>query len=174
MKKTLLTLGVLLLASTAALAQSMSVKELGTSNDISGTVFTSSITSNNLLVIDFDVYNEGSTADDFIITRKIMSQPSGWENEVCWGSAGAGLCYPNNTNSTWTTPGSTNLAPGEYGSLTVHVIPNQAYNDYALYRYYTGTAANPKLDSIDVVVNQALTVKEIKKDISLSVSPNPA
>jgi len=174
MKKTLLAIGILCSTSLSVLAQSMSIKEMGTSSDISGTTHIGSITSSTMLILDFDVYNETSTTDNFIITRRILSQPSGWENEVCWGAAGAGQCYPNNPNNVWATPLSTVLGAGEYGSLTVHIVPNQSFNNYALYRYYCGTSTNPKMDSIDVVINQSLSIKEVKKDISLSVSPNPA
>ncbi len=174
MKKTLLTLGIAFLAGTVALAQSISVKEIGTSTDISGTTVLLSATSSSMLVADYDVFNESSTSDNFIVTRRIMSQPATWENEVCWGDAGFGQCYPNNASNVWVTPSSVNLAQGQYGSFTLHINPFSAFNDYAWYRYYFGTAANPTMDSLDVVVNQALTVKEIKKDISMSVSPNPS
>jgi hypothetical protein len=174
MKKTLLATGILCFTSLSVFAQSMSIKEMGTSTDVSGTTHVASATSSTMLIIDFDVYNEGAMTDNFIITRRILSQPTGWENEVCWGAAGAGSCYPNNPNATWSTPQAISLAPGIYGSLTLHIIPNQGFNNYALYRYYTGTVASPKMDSIDVVVNQSLSIKELKRDVSLTVSPNPA
>ncbi|MFA7274942.1 MAG: T9SS type A sorting domain-containing protein [Crocinitomicaceae bacterium] len=174
MKKTLLTLGIFTFTALASFGQSMKITDLGGSTDISGTTHQENPTSSAFIAIDFEVYNENATTDDFIITRVVMAQPNGWENQVCWGSAGAGLCYPNNPAMNWSTPNAVSLAPGDYGSLTVHVIPTTNYNQYALYRYYCGTVANPKQDSIDVVVNQSLTVKEVKKDFSLSVAPNPA
>jgi hypothetical protein len=174
MKKTLLTLGVFTFTALACFSQNMKITDLGGSTDISGTTHLVTATSSTQIVIDFDVYNENATTDDYIITRVNLTQPNGWQNEVCWGTAGAGLCYPNNTSQVWVTPAAVSLAPGEYGSLSIHVIPTSNYNQYAFYRYYCGTAADAKQDSIDVVVNQSLTIKELKKDISLSVSPNPA
>jgi hypothetical protein len=174
MKKTLLTLGIFIFAGLAAIGQTMKITDMGASTDISGTIKTELATSSTEIVVDFDVYNESTAPDNFIITRVNLTQPSGWENQVCWGLGNAGLCFPNDPATVWNTPNSVTLSQGEHGTLNFHIIPSSNFNQYAVYRLYCGTSANPKQDSVDVVINQSLTVKEVKKDISLSVSPNPA
>ena len=174
MKKTLLTLGIFSIASLSAFAQTMKITDMGATTDISGTVKVEVANSSNEIVLDFDVYNESTTTDNFIITRANLNQPSGWENQVCWGLGSAGLCFPNDPAPIWNTPNSVTLSQGEFGTLNFHIIPSSNFNQYAVYRLYCGTSANPKQDSIDVVINQSLTVKEVKKDFALSVSPNPA
>jgi len=174
MKKTLLSIGIICLTVLTGFTQNMSITDIGGSTDISGTTHFATAPNSTMIIVDFDVYNDNSNPGDYIITRKILSQPTGWTNEVCWGSAGAGTCFPDSPLTVWSTPNAVTIAPGDYGSLTVHILPNNAFDNYARYRYYCGTTANPTQDSIDVVVNQTLSVKEVKKDISLSVSPNPA
>ncbi len=177
MKKTLLTFCFAALSGALVYAQGIEIALHTTTTDISGTVHSETATTSNAVEVSFDVFNTGATTENYIITRIILNQPTGWSNYFCWGHSTdplGGTCYPPNAGTTYVSGDPITIAPTEHGVLKCYVTPPSASAAPGVYRYYVGTSTTPKMDSIDFSVNSVLAVKEIKKDINLSVSPNPA
>lgn len=176
MKKSLFSIGVFVFTSFFSFGQNVEIALHGTSTDISGTVHTESVSSETTVYVKFDVKNTGMTSENFIITRIILNQPAGWSNYFCWGhstDATGGTCYPPSTLPTYVSGDAVVLDPNELGILQCYATPGSTGTP-GTYRYYIGTTSNPKMDSIDYNLSSSVSVKEIKKDIALSVSPNPA
>jgi hypothetical protein len=177
MKKTLLTICLTAFSALLSNAQNLEIALDGTTTDISGTTHTETVTTADEKHINFLVTNTGTTTQDFIVTRVILNQPSGWNNYFCWGHSTdpfGGTCYPVNGDPVFVTTNSPTIAPTEQGKLQVYIQPYAPSGTAAHYRYYIGTTATPKMDSVDISLSSVLAVKDIKKDVSLSVSPNPA
>ncbi len=176
MKKTLLTIGLITLTGLFSFGQNVEIALHGTSPDISGSVHNEVASSEASVYVKFDVKNTGSTTEDFIITRIVLNQPAGWSNYFCWGhstDATGGTCYPPSALPTYISGNAITMAPNELGTLQCYATPGPTGTP-GTYRYYIGTVSSPKMDSIDYNLASVLSLKEAKKDISLSVSPNPA
>lgn len=176
MKKTLLTICLSATLGFVSQAQNVEIALHGTTSDISGSVHNETAYSETEVYVKFDVKNAGTTTENFIITRIILNQPTGWSNYFCWGhstDATGGTCYPPSALPTYISGNAVTLAPSELGTLQCYATPGPTGTP-GTYRYYIGTTSNPKMDSIDYNLASALSVKEVKKDFSLSVAPNPA
>lgn len=177
MKKTLLTICLTALTAFVSNAQNLEIALEGTTADISGTTHAVTVSTADEEHVNFLIKNTGSSTQNLIITRVILNQPSGWNNYFCWGHSTdpfGGTCFPVNADPIYVSSNSPAIGSNESGKLSVYIQPLTPSATAALYRYYVGTTADPKMDSVDVSLSSVLAVKEIKKDITLSVSPNPA
>lgn len=183
MKKLILSIyilfGITLVASTQdnieiALSSTPTV-------DISGSSHTVQVTEPGVIITDFLVSNNTGSTTQWRITRLRINVPGSWEDFLCWGHSTdpfGGTCYSAtqmNTNP-WTTSGGDSfpINDGEKGKLTVDIDPDDLAGGSAHYRYYVTSDGVTYLDSVDIIVNSSLTVKEVKQDVSLSIAPNPA
>lgn len=174
MKKTLLSL---LAASTLALSsygQGLVIYLDGGATDVSGqeqTISDITFDAFNEHLEDFIINNNDASAQDWVITREILNETSGWSNTFCWGVNGAaGNCYPASTDISWTSPSQT-IPAGGAGKLSTYV--NAPTSGTATYRYHISTDGATFLDFVDVTVTSVLGVDN-KPSISVNVSPNPA
>ena len=177
MKKALLTICIGALTGFTSYAQGIEISLHGTTPDISGTIHMEATTTADPVEVSFDVTNTGTTTQDIIVTRVIMNEPSGWSNYFCWGHSTdpfGGTCYPPSANTIYVGANPATLAASEHGVLKCYVTPSSPAATPGVYRYYVGTTGTPKMDSIDLRVSSTLSLAPIKKDFSLSVSPNPA
>lgn len=174
MKKTLLSLFAL---GFAALSYGQIAITLGgETTDISGTThhITTTFAQGSSSVLDLEMTNLTGNTEAFVVTRVNLSQPANWENNLCWGVLGQSpQCFPSNPNAVFVSPNTATLANNETALASPHYFAGDLGTS-ASYRYYFGTVANPNMDSIDVEVHYVLGIKEVKKDLSVSVSPNPA
>ena len=174
MKKTLLSL---LAASALALSsygQGLVIYLDGGSTDVSGqeqSVADITFDAFNEHLVDFIVNNDQGSAQDWVITREILNETSGWSNTFCWGINGAaGNCYPASADILWTSP-SLSIPSGGAGKLSTYV--NAPTAGTATYRYHVSTDGSNYIDFVDVTVTSVLGVDE-KPSITASVAPNPA
>ena len=165
MKKYLLSIATLSL-SLLSYGQ-IEIMESGQTTDISGTVYniTTTYAQGSDAMLDLEVVNLTGATEDFFVTRVILDEPVGWENNLCWGVVGQSpLCYVANSNTVWTAQGSATLMNGEAALASPHFFTGNI-GTAASYRYFFGTSTNLFMDSIDVNVHYILAVKEIKKDL---------
>lgn len=175
MKKHLLLLGFIGLFGASVNAQ-LEFTLVGTSTMVNGTTQAEEIYNTDQIHLDVNVKNASSATITTFVTRKILTAPgSSWYEQVCYGNASGGSCdEPAFASTSWSSTTPITLAPTETALMNVKITPDPVTAAPAHYRYYVGTQANPFMDSIDITVTSVLSVNEIKKDISLSVSPNPA
>jgi hypothetical protein len=138
--------------------------------DLTGTVVDIYISSTDQIHFDLDVENVSGNSKDVVATRKIISVPSGWIDEICFGTQ----CYSTGNSVEWRMPSGDAfpMSDGQVSTANIKIDPSSPNN--AIYRYYFGTTQDPYQDSIDLRINNVLSVKDIKRDFALSVSPNPA
>ncbi|MFM6936022.1 MAG: T9SS type A sorting domain-containing protein [Flavobacteriales bacterium] len=155
----------------------------GQTTDLSGSTYNVLAPSGSSFDIPLDVENHTGGAHAWRVTRLRIDAPAGWTDALCWGHATdpfGGTCYSSsqmNTNP-WTTPGAQavlfTINDGEYGKLKASVDPADGVYGTAHYRYYISTNGTLYNDSIDVVVDYAAAIKQIKEEIGVSVYPNPS
>lgn len=171
MKKLLLSfLSVTVLFGASA---QVSITVDGSTTDISGTIYdhelTSSVTDEH--IVDFIVHNETGSDQPWKITRVNLLNPAGWEEYVCWGLNGAfGNCYLHDPASPWSSNSESILADSS-GRLSTYITCSTA--GVGLYRYYVSTDGINFIDSVDLRINNVLSVEE-KAELTVSVAPNPA
>ncbi len=170
MKKTLLLLATGLLLASGSFAQNITINEYGETINVSGQII--DVTANEADTTYILFNNLSQSNQPWIITRRILTQPVGWENYLCWGlNGGIGICYPvslveySNSNSE-TIPASNS------GKLSAYVTPNQA--GVAWYRYYISTDGATYLDSVDLRVTSTLSIAEVAPSLNVSIAPNPS
>lgn len=171
MKK--LILSILSIVTTGLVFAQSSITLEGSSTVISGTAYTENLSSAvyDLHVVDFIVHNESGSNQQWKITRKHINNPAGWEDYLCWGLNGAfGNCYPVNSNAVWSCGAEMILADSS-GRLSTYVTSPTGGTGH--YRYYVSTDGVNFIDSVDIIVNNTLSVEE-KASLSINVSPNPA
>lgn len=115
---------------------------------------------------NFHIINNNGSDKDWMITRKIISQPNSWSNYLCW----EGLCYPPNPLNTWNS-NIGNLASGDTSVLSVYI--NTPSIGTSHYRYYISNDGIDFVDSVDVVITSFLDVNQ-DDNISYNLFPNPA
>ncbi len=184
------TIGIVLLTvalSFGVKAQGILIQLNGTGAGISGTTHTVNLTPTSpelvggVLETHFIVTNNTGTDQQWRITRKKMSVPATWVDQICWPP----LCY-NASGDLYVTPNSTgNPAPiitngthttstGLEAEIKPRITPDLSAPGSATYRYYITTTTGTYVDSVDLNINFTLAVNAIKPNVSLSVSPNPA
>lgn len=147
--------------------------------DISGTVFNYTVNSDGTYTHHFYFKNVSGSTYDLKVERKILSEPAGWGDFLCWGRASAesdplfqNTCYSEsqmNTNP-WTTPGFVTIPADSGGEIiTDHIVngPGSACYRYIVKRNLT------TWDSIDVCVTKVVAIDE-NEELSFAVYPNPA
>ena len=166
--KTLLCL--LLISYTTRLnAQVTITLDSITGKDItSSQIIIDTVPTKNMLLPHLYIINNTGLTENWLITRKNISQPDGWFNYLCWG----GVCYSVNLADKWSS-GSTAIGSLQSEDLTIYVDASTGGN--AHYRYYVSSDGISFLDSVDIVVNVTATVsiEETEKDRIL-LFPNPA
>lgn len=173
MKKSLLSLFMVTGLSLVATAQ-VDISVDGGNTDVAGTTEQYYITppTQDEHLIDFLFTNNSGSATDMVITRRIMSEPNGWEEYMCWGADGQiGLCYAPNPNEYFDSQ-SINLADGETGRLSTYM--NSTGNGVGLYRYYVSYDGQNFMDSVDFQINGTASTPEITPELTVGVQPNPA
>ncbi|MEY3424787.1 MAG: hypothetical protein RL679_145 [Bacteroidota bacterium] len=189
MKKNILFSALFFILSSCLIAQDgISIQLDGTGPDISGSIYsvnlfgTSPELVGGVLDVHFVVTNTTGSDQQWKITRKRISVPASWNDQICWPP----LCY-NTTGAIYSTPNSGgNPAPtiingtsettnNEIAELKPRITPDQSSASYALYRYYiTEITTGNYLDSVDLEVNFTMGVSNVKQEISVSIAPNPA
>lgn len=178
MNKILLSIGTVL-TSVLAFGQ-ITINIEGQSTDISGSTHYINTSVNDEEIIDLLVHNNTGATQEWNITRKRIDAPTAWTDFLCWGAEGdplGGQCYgasQMNTNP-WMTPQSLFVNNNMAGLLAVHVTPAVANGLYAKYRYYVGRTVDNPQDSVDIVFNQAASLKKVTNPTTnVDVYPNPA
>lgn len=159
----------------------------GTGVDLAGNSHTVNITPTSpelvggVLEAHFIVTNNTGADQQWRVTRKKVSVPATWVDQICWPP----LCY-NASGDVYVTPNSTgNPAPtitngthttstGLEAEMKPRITPDLSAPASATYRYYITTTTGTYVDSVDLNINFTLAVNSIKPSVSLSVSPNPA
>jgi len=173
MKKTLLSLFMVTGLSLAATAQ-VDISVEGGNSNVAGTTEQYNITppTQDYHMIDFLITNNTGASTDMYVTRRIMSQPNGWEEYMCWGADGQlGLCYAPSPNEYFNST-AVNFADGETGRLSTYI--NSVNNGVALYRFYVSYDGQNYVDSVDFQINGTASTPEITPELTVGVQPNPA
>ena len=159
--------------SLAATAQ-VDISVEGGNSDVAGTTEQYNITppTQDYHMIDFLITNNTGASTDMYVTRRIVSQPNGWEEYMCWGADGQlGLCYAPSPNEYFNST-AVNFADGETGRLSTYI--NSVNNGVALYRFYVSYDGQNYVDSVDFQVNGTASTPEITPELTVGVQPNPA
>lgn len=158
----------------ATYAQNHEITVLGgNGQDIVNTVMTVEITTNDYIYMDWNVKNVSGLTVQSIVARRVIDPVTGWTDQVCYGNASGGTCVdPPSNDWVMNSSDAVTLADNETALANLKIHPDAPDNSH--YRYYFGTPQDPYQDSVDVFVKNVLAVKELKKNISLTVSPNPA
>jgi hypothetical protein len=189
MNKLLLSLtAVLTLAFSSVKAQDgIEIRVDGVGADISGGTYSTSLfaTSPDLVggifQVHFVVTNNTGSDQQWRITRKKLSVPATWVDQVCWPP----LCYNANGDVYMTPHTGGNPAPvivdgtdmttnSEVAELKPRITPDQSGAGYASYRYYITTTSGIYLDSVDLNIGFVLGVNTVKQNPTVAVNPNPA
>ncbi len=171
MKKILLSLASAFLVSSGFAQITITLD--GSSTDLSGQSHSHQLTTavSDEHIVDFIVHNGTGSSQNWMVTRRHINNPAGWENYLCWGLNGAiGNCYTYNANDTWSSNAEGILADSS-GRLSTYVTCSTAGT--ATYRYYVSTDGQTFLDSVDLIVTSVLGIDE-KPTLSVNVAPNPA
>ncbi|MFM7467286.1 MAG: T9SS type A sorting domain-containing protein [Crocinitomicaceae bacterium] len=161
----------------------ISIKVDGQTADISGATHTVTAPSYDVFDVLFDVYNNTGSAKQWVITRKRLSVPSGWVDGLCWGHATdpfGGTCYSSTqmNGNPWSTPASQSVLftinNGEYGKMKPQINPDDFTSGQAHYRYYISDPGSGYSDSVDLIVDFTASIKPVKQEPSVSITPNPA
>jgi hypothetical protein len=133
--------------------------------------------------VKFLVTNNTGADKQWKITRKEISVPSSWIDQLCWPPS----CYPS-VDGLFTTPSTvgspapivingTSTAITSLGNLEAdmkpRITPDPAANSYAHYRYYINEGG-AYVDSVDLKINYSLGIATPKQTPVLTLMPNPA
>jgi hypothetical protein len=116
----------------------------------------------------FDVINSSGGDLDLILTRKILSETSGWSNFLCYGPAPFGICYPANPDIVWSTISETIVDTAKISTYITAPTSGSAH-----YRYYLSEDGMSYVDSVDIMVNSTADINSIDFE-QLHIFPNPA
>ena len=175
MKKNLLLFAFIGLFGASLNAQ-LEFTLVGTTTVVNGTNQTFDVANTDFVHLDVTVKNTSTAQGAYVVSRKLINAPSAvWYEQICWGNASGGLCVDTTSATVLVNlTGSITINPDATGLLNVKIAPDLLSGAPAQYRLYIGQQGDLYMDSVDITINSVLAVKEIKKDISLSVSPNPA
>lgn len=177
MKTIILIFALLFGFNTTVLAQNWKFILSGTTTDVTNTVQNKGVFNTDVAHLDFRVQNLTGGTVIARVSRKVIINPGiGWPEQVCLGNANGGFCSDlDSTVFNWTSdvidivtidPDSTALA-----NVKITPEPSEATGHY---RYYLGVQGDLFQDSIDLIITSTVGVDEIEKELTLSVSPNPA
>lgn len=156
--------------SFATFGQKFDIRLPGQSTNLAGTTVEFDITTTDDIIIDFEVTNISGQSLEALAGRKIISGPSSWTDLVCFGAN----CYNPEQANHWMMENSEAYPLNNNESAVAQMKIKPSSPNHAVYRYYFGTMQNQHEDSVDVRINNVLSVKELKKEFSLNVAPNPA
>lgn len=161
--------------SAAAQAQNWKFTLQGTTTDVTNTIQNVGVFSTDQVHLDFNVENITAGALNAHISRKTIINPGdGWYEQICFGNASGGFCVDvDSTNTLWNSTNPLAITAGGTALANVKVTPEPSEAP-AHYRYYIGVPGDLYQDSIDLVITSTVGVEEIAKELTLSVSPNPA
>ena len=154
----------------------------GTTHNVNLTPTSPELGGSNTLEVHFLVTNNTGADAQWRITRKKISVPTTWVDQLCWPPQ----CYPTNGDIYITPNTGGNPAPTIVDGTDMTTTNAEAEMkpriqiDFgsatsALYRYYvTDASTGAYLDSIDLSINFSLAVAPIKQNPTISLSPNPA
>jgi len=124
------------------------------------------IPTNSITVPHFYVTNNTGGTENISITRKVLTQPDGWFNSLCWGD----LCYAVSPSIVWSSE-TKQVFDTQTEELSIYVgAPVQGI---AHYRYYIGYA-HVYHDSVDVIVKVETNGIDVQIVNNLKLYPNPA
>jgi hypothetical protein len=190
MKK--LLLGFALITSSAAglMAQSgVVIQHDGVGANLAGGAFETTMYATHpdvisgVYVVHFVVTNNTGADKQWRITRKKITAPTTWSDQVCWPP----LCYTP-TGDLYTTPSTSgnpaptilnNSSDAQTSSAIVlaelkpQITMDVANYGYAHYRYYINEGGQ-YIDSVDLKINFTLGISPLKQNPAMTVSPNPA
>ncbi len=187
MKKLILSLTAIATFSFVYAQDGIEIRLDGAGADISGTVHSVNLYAGSpdmlgsVYEVHFDVTNNTGANQQWRITRTKMSVPATWVDQVCWPPQ----CYPTSGDVYITPNTGGNPAPiivdgtsmttlSALAELKPRITPDASAAGSALYRYYITTIAGEYIDSIDLSINYALGVTNLKQPTTLTISPNPA
>lgn len=162
---------------------SITISIQGTSTDISGQTYELALQSTDAVDVSFDIFNQTGVNHQWRVTRRKISVPANWTDLLCWGHCTdqfGGTCFPADTvYNPWTSPSNQSVLfdinNGECGKLKVTINSDEwTTNGQARYRYYISDDGLNYSDSVDLAMNYTVSVKPIKEEISVNISPNPA
>jgi hypothetical protein len=161
---------VLLLISLSIQVKSQVTIELDSVNGqvMNGTeLIIDTIPTGNINLPHMYFTNTTGNTENWMITRRIIAQPDGWFNYLCWGE----LCYGLSEDTYWNSSTSS-INDTETEELTIYVGAPDVGN--AHYRYYVSSDGINYIDSVDVIVNVTSTTgvnESIENNVS--IFPNP-
>lgn len=157
---------ILLLPFSSIVAQTTITMDSLNGQVVNGTQIT--IDTNNLQIPHFYVKNNSGSTQNWMITRKIISQPTNWYNYLCWGE----LCYSASSSIIWSSDAK---VINNSGTEELSLYVGAPSVGSAHYRYYVSTNGVNFVDSVDIIVTITSTVgvNEKKKNNPL-LFPNPA
>ncbi len=160
------------------------IKEQGGSVALNGDTLKVSVDENNqdylnfgVIPIHIDVTNKNVNSIKIAITRVIISEPSQWSDQVCWGDG----CYDALTDP-YTTPNTGGFpAPTLDNGVAFELKPQydpKNVKGVGHYRYYLTAVdnGNTHVDSVDVLLSFGTnSIKTINEEgFKFNISPNPA
>lgn len=158
----------------ASFAQNHEITVLGgNGQNIVNSAMTIDISTNDYIYLDWNVKNITGSTVQSIVARRVIDPVTGWSDQVCYGNASGGTCVDPPSNDWVMNSGdAVTLANNDVALANLKIHPDAPDNSH--YRYYFGTPSDPYQDSVDVFLRNVASVKEMKKNVALSVSPNPA
>lgn len=178
MKKTLL-ITLCSLATLGTQAQ-VNIQEWNGGNptgpSLNGTTIQITANDNELVVVDLSVKNTSGLDKYYQIKRTRILETVAWRptEQICWGYQLEGSCYPTNAAQTsWTSPMWSSPLPNDAAANLKFDIHTSTL-DKLHFRFYVVENGN-YVDSVDVFVNQSLSLQNNKKDnAQINVYPNPS
>jgi hypothetical protein len=192
MKKIILGIALCTIGTIGLRAQGPSgvvIQLNGSGSNLAGLAHEVTVSDQDLgggvLYLHFIVTNNNTTDRQWQITRKKISVPSTWVDQVCWPPT----CYfPSSLADPFTTPNTmgnpaptilsmTSTAVTSSGNVSAELKPgfdvDDLNNGFGHYRYYINENGQ-YIDSVDVKVNFTLGISSLKQNLSMTISPNPA
>lgn len=181
MKKLILSVVAIASISLSASAQiEVYVDGDATNTDYAGSTYTyyaNPVEDNERKI---NIFNESGSTELWLISRRRLSQPAGWQDYICWGHETdqfGGICIgaqAMDMDLFQMTTNAVTVLDGEYGILSAHCETSATVGS-AHYRYYIGTSQDPFQDSVDVVaILTPASVIEQAPELTVGVQPNPA
>lgn len=179
MKKIYSLLSIVLLTASVSTAQ-VNIQDYNsgtpTGASLNGTVITRSAGADELVVVDLGVTNISGSDKNYDIQRVRINEVAAWSpsEQICWGYQVEGNCYsvPFISPNPWTSPAWGSGLPNN-ASANLKFDIHTTSVDFLHYRFYI-LEGSSKIDSVDVIINPTLGIKESKnQEVSMSVYPNP-
>ncbi len=156
----------------------------GGSTDVSGTTIQLGPDyPGDEIVSDIHIVNNVGNPGDSVywtITRVRVNEQASWVDYLCWGHETdpfGGICYSAGSMdfTSWTTPTGVWVDAGEGGILQTYITPEESAPATVTYRYFVSKDNGQTYDdSVDIEVSFSAGIEDIKPELTMGVSPNPA